>query len=138
MIPDEAKILHLVDIAEHAGRVLVEAWADAVPHSLVLAIDKPVKAVLQLLDPGPTARGREGTDRQDRLDEVVVAVATKAGDAVGDELGSRAPFGGDNRCAARHRLDHHEAERLGPAGGEHHRTRPTEDLDLQIVRHVLV
>ena len=62
----------------------------------------------------------------------------KPGDAVVDELGRRAPVGGDDRRPARHGLDHHEPERLGPADREHHRARPPEQLDLLVVRHVLV
>ena len=87
----------------------------------------------------PAAGGRiEGADPADRLHEVVLAVAAKAGHAVFDDLGRGAPVGGDHRVSARHRLGHHEAERLGPADREHHRARPAEQLDLLVVRHVLV
>ena len=44
----------------------------------------------------------------------------------------------DDRRAARHRLDHHEPERLGPADREHHRACPAEQVDLRVVRDVLV
>ena len=76
------------------------------------------------------AGGSRVADPADRLDEVVVAVAAKAGDAVVDELGRRAPVGGDDRRAARHRFDHHEPERLRPADREHHRAGPAEQVDL--------
>ena len=61
----------------------------------------------------------------------------KPGDAVGDELGRRAPVRRDDRRAAGHRLDHDEPERLRPADREQHGARPGEQLDLLVVRHVL-
>src|SRR5205807_3538174 len=68
-----------------------------------------------VLDPLAAGRGVEVADVADHLDEVVLAVAAKAGDAVVDELGRGAPVRGDDRRAARHRFDHHQPERLGPS-----------------------
>ena len=49
IVPLEAGILHLVDMVERSLLVFQEAWADTVPHPLVLAIDDPVQAVVALL-----------------------------------------------------------------------------------------
>ena len=54
-----------------------------------------------------------------------------------DQLGCRAPVGGDHRRSARHRLDHHETERFRPPDREHHHAGATEQVDLLRVRHVL-
>ena len=44
------------------------------------------------------------------------------------------PFGeGQHRCAARHRLDHHHAERLVPPDGEQEGRRPGQELELAFV-----
>ena len=80
---------------------------------------------------GRQAAGESSSTPADRLDEVVLAVAAEAGDAVVDELGRGAPVRRDDRRAARHRLDHHETERLGPADREDHRARPAEQVDLR-------
>ena len=50
-VPEEAGLLHLVDMAERALGVGQEARADAVPHAAVLVVDEPVLPVIALLDP---------------------------------------------------------------------------------------
>ena len=47
-----------------------------------------------------------------------------------DHLGDRAVTRGDHRRPARHRLDHHQAERLLPLDREERRPRVLEQLDL--------
>src|SRR6202158_3977979 len=52
------------------------------------------------------------TDPSDGFDGLVQGVDQEAGHPVLDEFGHRAPFEGDDRGAASHRLDDGEAERL--------------------------
>ena len=51
-----------------------------------------------------------------------------------DHLGHGAPAGRDHRRPARHRLDHHQPERLLPLDREERRARVLEQLDLLAVR----
>src|SRR5206468_1235903 len=48
VVPLKPIVLHLVDALKHALLVLGKAWADAVPHALVLPLDEPVEAIVQL------------------------------------------------------------------------------------------
>ena len=66
----------------------------------------------------------------DRVHHLAVVVDDDPGAAVVDHLGDGAVTGGDHRRAARHRLDHHEAERLLPLDREERRPRVLEQLDL--------
>ena len=77
-----------------------------------------------LLDPGPAGRGVELVDEADRVRRGRRRCRGGSRDAVVDELGRGAPVRRDDRRAARHGLDHHEAERLGPPDREQHARGP--------------
>src|SRR6202521_773476 len=64
------------------------------------------------LDGGSAAGAIDLTDPSDGFDGLVQGVDQEAGHPVLDEFGHRAPFEGDDRGAASHRLDDGEAERL--------------------------
>ena len=64
-------------------------------------------------------------DRGDRADLVL---DDKAGDAVVDDLGDRAAVEGDDGRSARHRLDHHEPERLRPVDRHQQADRAAQEL----------
>ena len=61
-----------------------------------------------------------------------------AGDSVLDDLRNAADIGGDHRCSAGHRLDHHDAERLRPHRRHHGNRAPPERLDDSGVRPTIV
>src|SRR6202035_5097204 len=69
------------------------------------------EARLELLADRVPAQIRQAIDGCDRAGLVL---DDEAGEAVVDDLGDRAAIVGDDGRAARHRLDHHEAERLRP------------------------
>src|SRR5205823_1828387 len=54
-------------------------------------------------------------------------------DAVLDDFGHRTTVEGDNRRAAGHRLDHHEAERLGPVDREEQPDGTPEEITLLLL-----
>src|SRR5438445_683679 len=81
-----------------------------------------------------TARRRvdlaQSSQRGRRLGRVVLHGNDEARLAVRDDLRHRAAGRGDDRRAARHRLGHHEPERLVPVDREQHRLGAGEQVDL--------
>src|ERR1051325_1502339 len=61
--------------------------------------------------------------RIDRIDD-------ETGQAIFDDLGHRTATEGDHRSAVRHRLDQHQAERLGPVDREQQRQRVAKEAPL--------
>src|SRR5882757_11529085 len=59
-----------------------------------------------------------------------LAVDDETGQAMLDDLRYRATAIGNHRRAARHRLDHHQAERLGPVDRHEQRPRPAQEFGL--------
>ncbi len=70
---------------------------------------------------------REAIDRADRAGFVL---DDEAGEAVFDDLRHRAAVVGDDRRTARHRLDHHQPERLRPVDRHQQRNRAAQERRL--------
>src|SRR5512133_3520507 len=72
-------------------------------------------------------------DLLDRTYRVRDVVTDEPGPPVLDDFGYRSAAVRDHRRAARHGLDHHEAERLGPVDRKHERPRATEERLLLVL-----
>ena len=72
-------------------------------------------------------------DALHRVDQLQQRRAEEAGATVDDDFRHRAARPGDHGRAARHRLDHHQAERLRPIDREQQGTRPPEKRRLVLL-----
>src|SRR6516225_3509564 len=71
-----------------------------------------------LLETTPDLRSVEGEDVFNLKYRLLDAIHHVARHAVVHDLGNRTSPKGQDRCAARHRLDHHESKWLRPIDGE--------------------
>src|SRR5437764_2462405 len=71
-----------------------------------------------LLEAGPYTASIELAEPSDGVDRLRLPLDDEPGDALVDHLRHRAGSKRDDRRTAGHRLDHDQAERLGPIDGE--------------------
>ena len=86
-----------------------------------------------LLEVPADSGARQMRQAIDRADRAGFVLDDEAGDAVGDHLRHRAAIERDHRRAARHRLDHHQAERLRPVDRHQQRDRAAEECRLLVI-----